>query len=198
MGVQPAREMAEERTIQRLPVAAMDEDDDRARAIAGKQIDPVALARTVGITLSAGLMRLAIGRRIARPAGDDRGILRNPRAIIVFDLVVHIRAQRITLPRQPQPVRAFADFCADALVLAKQTHQFADVLRRQVAEDIGNPQFVLRRHLAEFGAAGLGQADHLHAAVGVRRAAVEMPGFDQALDQPGDVAVRDHHPLGDI
>ena len=84
------------------------------------------------------------------------------------------------------------------LGLGQQTHQFADVLRRQVAEDIGNPLFVLRRHLAEFGPPRLGQADHLHAAVGFRRSAVKMPGFDEALDQPGDVAVRDHHSLGDI
>ena len=61
MGIEPAGEMAEERTIERLPIAAMDEDDDRTRAIAGKQIDPVAFARTVGDHLATGLMRLAIG-----------------------------------------------------------------------------------------------------------------------------------------
>ena len=52
VGVQPAGEMAEERTIERLPVAAMNEDDDWAGAISGKEIDPVTLARTIGNTLN--------------------------------------------------------------------------------------------------------------------------------------------------
>ena len=45
--VQAARAVAEERTVERLPVAAMDEDDDRPLAVAGKEIDRVALAATV-------------------------------------------------------------------------------------------------------------------------------------------------------
>ncbi len=65
VGIETACEVAEERTIERLPIAAMDEDDDRTRTIAGKQIDPVAFARTVLDHLVTGLMRLAIGLRIA-------------------------------------------------------------------------------------------------------------------------------------
>ena len=48
VGVQAARAMAEKRAVERLPVAAMDEDDDRPFAVAGKEIDRVALAGTIG------------------------------------------------------------------------------------------------------------------------------------------------------
>src|SRR5437016_10801787 len=109
--------MAEERTIKRLPVAAVDEDDNGSGAVAGKEIEPVAFARTVGDHRQTILMCLAIGFCVARPAGHDGGVFRNPRAIIVFDLVIHIRAQRITCPgyraATPYAVRALADFCAD-------------------------------------------------------------------------------------
>ena len=54
VGIQPAGEMAEEGAIERLPVAAVNEDDDRTGAIAGKQIDPVAFARPVSDRLSDG------------------------------------------------------------------------------------------------------------------------------------------------
>ena len=39
VGIQPASEMAEKRAVQRLPVAAMNEDDDRAFVVAGEKID---------------------------------------------------------------------------------------------------------------------------------------------------------------
>src|ERR1700730_7419199 len=65
MGIQPSGEVAEKRTVQRLPVTAMDEDDDRALAIAGKEIDHVPRAGTVG-DRARGVL-LAIGGRIARP-----------------------------------------------------------------------------------------------------------------------------------
>src|SRR6266436_8313289 len=61
MGIQPSGQMAEVGTIECLPVAAMDEEDDRTRAVAGKQIDPVAFARTVRDHLVTSLMPLAIG-----------------------------------------------------------------------------------------------------------------------------------------
>ena len=101
MGIQPAGEMTEERAIERLPVAAVNEDDDGARAIAGKQIDPVTFARTIRHRFQRASMRFAIGLRIARPAGDDRRVFRHPRAVVVFDLVVHIRVQRSTLTATP-------------------------------------------------------------------------------------------------
>src|SRR5450432_921513 len=47
MGVQPSRAMAERGAIQRLPIAAMDEDDDRTLIVAGKDIDRVAGARRI-------------------------------------------------------------------------------------------------------------------------------------------------------
>ena len=46
----PRGEMAEERTVQRLPVAAVNEDDDRAFAVAGEEIDHVARAGPIGIS----------------------------------------------------------------------------------------------------------------------------------------------------
>ena len=141
MGVQPAGEMAEERTIQRLPVAAVNEDHDRARAVAGKEIDPVALARAVGDHAPAGATRLAIGCGVAGPAGHDHGIFRHPRAIIVFDLVVHIRVQRITLSGQFARLRRprLRGSLRRGLGLGQQPHQFADVFRREIGKDVGDP-----------------------------------------------------------
>src|SRR6266404_9635335 len=48
VGVQSSREVAERGTVQRLPVAAMNENNDRAFMIAGKEIDDVSRTRTVG------------------------------------------------------------------------------------------------------------------------------------------------------
>src|SRR5258708_30055297 len=48
MGIQTSGEVAEKRAVQRLPVAAMNEDDDRALAIAGKEIAHVPRAGAVG------------------------------------------------------------------------------------------------------------------------------------------------------
>ena len=39
MGIQPTSEMAEKRTVQRLPVPAVNEDDDRTFAVDGEEID---------------------------------------------------------------------------------------------------------------------------------------------------------------
>src|SRR6266852_7184686 len=47
MGIQPSGEVAEKRAVQRLPVAAMNEDDDRTFSIAGKEIDHVPRAGAV-------------------------------------------------------------------------------------------------------------------------------------------------------
>lgn len=38
VGVQPSRKVAKRRTVQRLPIAAMNEDNDRAAIIAGKKL----------------------------------------------------------------------------------------------------------------------------------------------------------------
>src|SRR3954463_8390972 len=48
VGVQSSREMAERRTVQRLPVAAVNENNDWAFTIAGKEIDRVPRAGSVG------------------------------------------------------------------------------------------------------------------------------------------------------
>jgi len=57
---------------------------------------------------------------------------------------------------------------------------------------------MLGGHLAKFDTAGFCQAYHLHPAIGVRGPPIKMTGFDQALDQPGHIAVRHHHALRDV
>ena len=57
---------------------------------------------------------------------------------------------------------------------------------------------MLRSHLAKLGTANFRQPYHLYAPVGIRCSPVEMAGLDEALDQTGNVTVRDHHPLRDI
>ena len=86
--VQAARAMTEKRAVERLPVAAMDEDDDRPFAVTGKEIDRVALAGT--IRERARNLPLAIGSGIACPARDQRGVFRHARPVVVLDLVVDI------------------------------------------------------------------------------------------------------------
>jgi len=89
-------------------------------------------------------------------------------------------------------------FLRGGFCLCQQTHQFADILRGEIRKYIGDPGLVLSGHLAKLGAANFRQPYHLHAPVGVRRSPVEVTGLDEALDQPGNVAVRHHHPLRDI
>src|ERR1700730_5724900 len=95
MGIQPSGEMAEKRTVQRLPVTAMNENDDRAVVITGKEIDPVTRAGTIGN--GPRRMPLTIGCGVTCPAGDQRGVLRDPRPVVVFDLVVDARVQGSTM-----------------------------------------------------------------------------------------------------
>src|SRR5882757_7324036 len=90
MGVQSRGEMAEERTVQRLPVAAVDENHEVALAARGKDVDAVARTRTIGDGLKAFL--LAPGLCVARPAGDQRRMFGHPRAVIIFGLVVDFRS----------------------------------------------------------------------------------------------------------
>src|SRR5712692_7124200 len=68
VGVQSSREMAEKGTVQRLPVATMNENNDRAFTIAGKEIDHVPRAGTVG-NGTRGVPR-AIGCRVFCPTGE--------------------------------------------------------------------------------------------------------------------------------
>jgi len=91
MGIQPSSEMAERRAVERLPVAAMNEHDDRACAIAGKEIDRVTRTGTVGNGTWG--VPLAVGCRVFRQAREQRRMLRNPRPVIVFDFVVYISGQ---------------------------------------------------------------------------------------------------------
>src|ERR1700757_2857077 len=109
MSVQPARTMAKGRAIERLPIAAMNEDDDRSFVRAGKKIDGMALswpvandARRVTLTICGG---------IPRPARHQRRMFGDPCPVVVLDLVVDI-SHGLQRPRRP------ADLCAEPLVLA--------------------------------------------------------------------------------
>src|SRR5271169_6570600 len=88
----------------------MDEDDDRAFAVTREEIDDLARAGT--IRDHARGMLLAIGGRILRPTRDQRGVLRDSRPVVVFDLVVNGGHVEIQAP-------FCADFCAEAFVFAK-------------------------------------------------------------------------------
>src|SRR6266478_2669395 len=68
VGVQSSREVAERGTVQRLPVAAMNENNERAFPIAGKEIDHVPRAGTVR-NGTRGVPR-PIGCRVFCPAGE--------------------------------------------------------------------------------------------------------------------------------
>jgi hypothetical protein len=96
VGIQPAGEMAERGTVERLPVTAVNEDDNRAFAIAGKEIKAVPRAGAVG-NRARGMLR-AIGCGVACPTGHDRGVLRHPRPVVVLDLVVDSLVQDFTMP----------------------------------------------------------------------------------------------------
>ena len=94
--VRPARQMAEERRREVLPVAAMDEDDGGGGAVglAGvEEVDELPLRRPVGDPQRR--VRVAIGLRIAGPALDDRRMLRHPGAVVVLGLVIDRRHRRL-------------------------------------------------------------------------------------------------------
>src|SRR5258708_32736460 len=67
VGVQSSRKVAERGTVQRLPVAAMSENYDRAPLIARKKINDVPRAGTIGN--GARGVPLAIGCRVFCPTG---------------------------------------------------------------------------------------------------------------------------------
>src|ERR1700722_3106156 len=65
MAIQPSGEMAKEGSVERLPVATVNEDDDRTFAVAGKQINRMARPGPVGNR--SRRVALAIGRGLAHP-----------------------------------------------------------------------------------------------------------------------------------
>src|SRR3954454_22758048 len=93
MRVEAGRKMAEQRTIQRLPVAAMDENHEVALAARRKHVDGVARFRTVRDGLKA--FTFAPGLRVARPAGDQRRMFGHPCAVVIFNLVVDFHSHNL-------------------------------------------------------------------------------------------------------
>src|SRR6202035_262571 len=94
--IEAGSEMTGRRAVERLPVATVNKDNDRAVIGAGEKIDDMAHARPIAHHLRR--MPLAIFSRIPGPAGHDGRIFRNPRPVVVFDLIVDIRAQDATRP----------------------------------------------------------------------------------------------------
>src|ERR1700687_4150668 len=73
VGIQPSGEMAERGTVERLPVTPVNENDDRASIIAGKEINRIACTGTIR-NRARGTPR-AIGTLLADPAGQQRRML---------------------------------------------------------------------------------------------------------------------------
>jgi hypothetical protein len=104
VGIEPARHVAEQRWVERAPVAAVDEQRER-RDHAGarrKQVDELAQGRSVAQSeLGAPLLHrfgpVILGR--ARPAGEDFGVLGYAGAVVVFGLVIdrHALSPRASL-----------------------------------------------------------------------------------------------------
>src|SRR5689334_24892867 len=94
--IEPRRHVAEHGGLERAPIAAVDEERERARAAAGamEQIDDLARAAAVGEAELGALLRggaLAVGRGLARPAGKNLRMLRHPCPVVVLDFVIHSR-----------------------------------------------------------------------------------------------------------
>ena len=91
-----ASPMAEHRRLQRAPVTAVNDDKERkvrVVAIRMEKIDRVARVRAIGnAEFGAPRPRATIGGCIPLPATNDLGVLRNPGAVVVFDLEIE-RAQ---------------------------------------------------------------------------------------------------------
>lgn len=91
-----ASPVAEHGDVERTPIAAVEDDEERAVrfvAVGMEEVDRVARMRSVrDAELRAARAGTPIGRGIATPAGDDLGMLGNPGAIVVFGLEVE-RAQ---------------------------------------------------------------------------------------------------------
>ena len=102
VGVEPARHVAEQRRIERAPIAAMDEQSQRRLAdfAGGEQVDELARRRAVvqpelGAALLHRLPAVILG--LSRPAREDLRVLRHPRAVVVLGLVVDRRHSRLPI-----------------------------------------------------------------------------------------------------
>src|SRR5437588_9358093 len=84
ISVQARRDVAEERPIQCLPVAAMDEYDQRALAARGEQVDAMARPWSVAKAPQRLGSRRTVDFRVARAAGDQRAMFGHARAVIVI------------------------------------------------------------------------------------------------------------------
>src|SRR5882724_5471643 len=80
MRIQPGGKMTGRRVVERLPVTAVNEDDNRPFPIAGKIINPVPRARPVGNSVRG--MTLAISRSVSCPTRENRRVLRNPGPVV--------------------------------------------------------------------------------------------------------------------
>src|SRR5262249_50089191 len=95
--VEPARQVAEGRRLERTPIAAVNEQRERRGGGTGrrKQIDRLPRCRAVadaqfGAPYCGCLV--AVGRRLGNPSGEDLRMFRHPDADVVFDLVIDSHA----------------------------------------------------------------------------------------------------------
>ena len=84
---------------------------------------------------------------------------------------------------------------AEALVLARSRISVSISSRGKIGQNVGDPVAVRACHRAEEASPLGGQAHELRAPVLGRGPAADEALLDQAVDQSGDVAVRDHHAL---
>src|SRR5262245_49284807 len=86
VSIQPPRAMAEGGAIERLPIAAMNEDDDWSIGCALEKIDGMALSRPIAD--DAPRVELTIGGGIPHPPRHQRWMFGNARPVVVLGLVV--------------------------------------------------------------------------------------------------------------
>src|SRR3712207_4441723 len=89
VSVEPARQMAEGRAVEALPIAAMDEHDRAApRLVRLEQVDHLPLAAAVTMRGVAGAGFGPVGGGVLSPAPHDVRMLRHPGPVVVLCLVV--------------------------------------------------------------------------------------------------------------
>lgn len=95
LGIEAGCPVAEGRGVERAPVAAVNDDDQRAAlvyCIRVEEIDRLARMLPVAQTERCASGALgAIGGGVAFPPRDDLRVLRNPRAVVVFRLIIQGR-----------------------------------------------------------------------------------------------------------
>ena len=186
----PRAQMAEERTVERLPVAAVDEHDDRAVAVAGKKIDRVARARTVADHARRHAARDRPPRPApSRPSARDfpapaPGCCIRPRSRRQRSRPTTPALARISAPRPwswpaAASIRGHPSARGRENMSAIQVSCSAAILRNSARPALVSRITCTRRSVSE-----------------VRRS--RWPDSTSRSTRPVTLPLRDHHPLRDI